>query len=227
MATATVRGNRQIPIRWPSREHVVARGRREAPIRRRRRSWPRPQPGRQPPTPRRRRATAGGTTARRDAGVAGRTAARLGRADGRVKAHPRSRAVRPRDREPPLAILLQAAPQQAANRGRRVAAARPVRLALEHAASVSDTSSPSNARRREHFVEHAAERPDVGALVDRLAARLLRRHVGGRAEDHARLRHRGVVIVGDLDIAGDAPARAPSPSRDRSRAPSRCRPAAP
>ena len=37
----------------------------------------------------------------------------------------------------------------------------------------------------QHFEQHAAERPDVGALVDRLAARLLGTHVGGGAEDHA------------------------------------------
>ena len=43
-------------------------------------------------------------------------------------------------------------------------------LALERAAA------------REHLVEHRAEREDVGARVDGLAARLLRRHVGGRAE---------------------------------------------
>ena len=37
----------------------------------------------------------------------------------------------------------------------------------QHAASVSVTSSPSNARcARQHLVEHDAERPDVGALVD-------------------------------------------------------------
>ena len=41
----------------------------------------------------------------------------------------------------------------------------------------------------QHLVEHHAKRPDVRALVDRLPARLLRRHVGGRAENHARLRH--------------------------------------
>ena len=35
----------------------------------------------------------------------------------------------------------------------------------------------------EHLVEQDAEGPDVGALVDRLAARLLRAHVGGGAED--------------------------------------------
>ena len=34
----------------------------------------------------------------------------------------------------------------------------------------------------EHLVEHAAEREDVGAVSDRLAAHLLRRHVADRAE---------------------------------------------
>ena len=58
------------------------------------------------------------------------------------------------------------------------------------AAIVSDTSSPGNARRaREHLVEHAAERPDVAALVHGLPARLLRTHVRGRAENDAHLRH--------------------------------------
>ena len=41
---------------------------------------------------------------------------------------------------------------------------------------------------REHLVEHGAEREDVGALVRGLAAHLLGRHVGERAEDRARLR---------------------------------------
>ncbi len=40
----------------------------------------------------------------------------------------------------------------------------------------------------EHLVEDDAERPDVGALVDRAAARLLGRHVGRGAEDDAELR---------------------------------------
>jgi hypothetical protein len=40
----------------------------------------------------------------------------------------------------------------------------------------------------EHFVEHDAESPDVDALVDNFAARLLRRHIGGGAEDDAHAR---------------------------------------
>jgi len=43
----------------------------------------------------------------------------------------------------------------------------------------------------DHLVEHDAERPDVGPLVDRLALGLFRRHVGRRAEDHAHLGHGG------------------------------------
>ena len=40
----------------------------------------------------------------------------------------------------------------------------------------------------QHFVQHTAECPDVGALVDRLPSRLLRTHVGRRAEDGPFLR---------------------------------------
>jgi hypothetical protein len=42
----------------------------------------------------------------------------------------------------------------------------------------------------EHFVEHAAERPDVGATIDVPSFGLLRRHVGSRAENDAGGRHR-------------------------------------
>ncbi len=58
-------------------------------------------------------------------------------------------------------------------------------------ASVSVTSSPPNARAPvEHLEQHAAEGPDVGALVDRLASRLLGGHVGGGAENRAGHGHR-------------------------------------
>ena len=53
-------------------------------------------------------------------------------------------------------------------------------------AIVSETVSPGNGDAPgQHLVEHAAERPDVGALVDRLATRLLGAHVGGGADDSA------------------------------------------
>ena len=47
----------------------------------------------------------------------------------------------------------------------------------------------------DHFVEHQADAPDVGAVIDRLAARLLRRHVGDGSHHDAlpRAGHRGHV----------------------------------
>ena len=59
--------------------------------------------------------------------------------------------------------------------------------------------SPANAGAPgQHLVEHAAERPDVGALVDGLPARLLGAHVRRRAENDARLRSSpAIVIVGE------------------------------
>ena len=62
------------------------------------------------------------------------------------------------------AILLEATPQQRANRRRRVggSASQSARCVITNA-SVSDTSSPlERAPAGEHLVEHAAERPDVG-----------------------------------------------------------------
>ena len=83
----------------------------------------------------------------------------------------------------------------------------------------------------QHLVEHAAERPDVGALVDRLALGLLRRHVGRGAEDHPAHRHRRrrdgrrvrqVRRPAVADRRPPAPApwpgRNPAPSRRRRRA---------
>lgn len=82
----------------------------------------------------------------------------------------------------------------------------------------------------EHFVEHTAKRPNIGALIDGFALGLLGRHVGGGAQDHAGLgghagegggirnvRRGGMVVerlgeseiehldhaaVGDLDVGG-------------------------
>jgi hypothetical protein len=56
---------------------------------------------------------------------------------------------------------------------------------------VRDALAVEEARARQHLVHHHAERPDVRALVDQPSGRLLGTHVGGRAHDHARLRHRG------------------------------------
>ena len=75
------------------------------------------------------------------------------------------------------------------------------------AASMSETSRPRTRGAGQHLVEHAAERPDVGAPVDRFAARLLGAHVGGRAEDHAGRSPAGHVMVGDIRQASRRPAR--------------------
>src|SRR5262245_55102892 len=77
--------------------------------------------------------------------------------------------------------------------------ARPVRLALEHAGEdVAHRLAVEGELSSEALVEDAAEGPHVDALVDRLAAGLLGRHVRRRAEqaallgrDDAVLRHRG------------------------------------
>ena len=50
----------------------------------------------------------------------------------------------------------------------------------------------------EHLVEDDAEREDVGAMIDRLRADLLGRHVGRRAEHHAGL---GLVRVAGRELA--------------------------
>ena len=61
----------------------------------------------------------------------------------------------------------------------------PVRLAFENRGDrVRDRLAGKCAAARQHLVQHAPERPDVGPLVDRLAARLLRAHVGRGPENH-------------------------------------------
>ena len=100
--------------------------------------------------------------------------------------------------------------------------ARPVDLVLEHVGEhVGDQLAGEEPGAGEHLEQHDAERPDVGTPVDRLAARLLGRHVGGGAEDHADLgrggQRRRVRRVGDC--AWSRPVRGRAPSRDRSRAP--------
>jgi hypothetical protein len=67
----------------------------------------------------------------------------------------------------------------------------PVRVVAQHGGNrVADVVALKDARRGQHFEEHAAERPDVGAFVDRLPACLFRRHVRGCAENDTGLRHR-------------------------------------
>ena len=46
-------------------------------------------------------------------------------------------------------------------------------------------------RSRRHLIEHKTQRPEVGAVIDHLAASLFGRHVCRRPEDHAALRRGG------------------------------------
>jgi hypothetical protein len=55
--------------------------------------------------------------------------------------------------------------------------------------SPARSSRSSRGAAREQLKQEAAEGPDVGAAVDRAAARLLGRHVGRRAENHADSSH--------------------------------------
>ncbi len=90
----------------------------------------------------------------------------------------------------PPRILVEQANEQTAKRlrcpGRQ---RRPVRLVLHHRRQCRyNIVTGKCAAAREHFVEHAPERPKVGALVDSPTSGLFRRHVGRSAENDARAR---------------------------------------
>jgi len=87
--------------------------------------------------------------------------------------------------EAALRILLEAAAQQPAHgRRRRRRQRAPVGFALDDGRErIGGRGAGERAAAREHLVEHASERPDVGPLVDRLSARLLGAHVGGSPDD--------------------------------------------
>ena len=84
-------------------------------------------------------------------------------------------------------VFLEAALQQAANCGRRARGkSRPVGLATQDTRNgVGNRVAAERAATGEHLVEHRAECPDVGALVDRASSRLLGAHVCRRSEHHA------------------------------------------
>jgi hypothetical protein len=94
--------------------------------------------------------------------------------------------------QPPFRVALEAAREQRHDRYRcRGRQRRPVRCAREHGSQgVADRLAAEERAARQHLVEHAPERPDVGALVHGAAARLFGRHVRGGAEDHPVRRHR-------------------------------------
>ena len=98
-----------------------------------------------------------------------------------------------------LRILGEASFEQPSHTGRSGAwQHRPHRLPLENAGDHVGTGLAAKRRASgQHLVEHAPKRPDVGPLVDRSPARLLRAHVPRGAENRARERtaaHRQSLI---------------------------------
>ena len=88
------------------------------------------------------------------------------------------------------------------------------------AAIVSESVAPPNADPAgQHLVQHAAERPDICALVHGLAARLLRAHIRGGSENDplARVAQHGGRLrqVGRRRRSPLWPDRSPAPSRRR------------
>ena len=75
--------------------------------------------------------------------------------------------------------------------------------------------APERARAAEHFVEHAAECKNVGAMIRRFAAHLLGRHVGRRAQHHSRLGGVDDGVSVDTDGCGFTPHPVPLPSEGR------------
>ena len=86
-------------------------------------------------------------------------------------------------------------------RGVSAGSAVPVGLALEDCGqrSCRDRLAARTPAAGQHLEQHAAERPDVRALVDGQPARLFGTHVGGGAEDDALARAAAPSIVGDCE----------------------------
>src|SRR5271156_2731213 len=84
-------------------------------------------------------------------------------------------------------LFLQAAFKEVANRLRRFVRERiPIGLgAKDGSQRVGYGVASEGFLRRKHFVENAAERPDVRALIERLTFGLLRTHVSSSAENCA------------------------------------------
>ena len=159
---------RHRPAAAPAAGASTARRRRQPTPRRRARASPTgPRRRREPPRPRRR------------SRPPPRRATPLRRGRARASPMSRSRCFASRSRQRPSSVTHG---ERASSAGSAVQSGS----VFSTAASTSLTVSPSKSRRpRQHLEEHDAEGPDVGALVDRLAARLLGRHVGRGAEDQA------------------------------------------
>ena len=89
--------------------------------------------------------------------------------------------------EPGLGVALEAALEQPAEarRGRGGKRSPGDRLLDHRGQDVRDRLAVEEPAAGQHLEQHDAEGPDVGALVDGLAPRLLGGHVGGGAEDQA------------------------------------------
>ena len=89
----------------------------------------------------------------------------------------------------PFEAAVQHAPEGAGSRRRQL---RQIDVAVEHAGQhVRRRLALEQALADQHLVEQDAERPQVGADVDGRARRLLGRHVGRGAHDHAQAGGRG------------------------------------
>src|SRR6185369_17210629 len=86
-----------------------------------------------------------------------------------------------------LRLLLETSAQQCSHRSWRMWWKRvPVGLrAQDPRYDVGNVLTAKRTLSAQHFVQHAAKRPDIGAFVDRLPACLFRRHIRHRAEQHA------------------------------------------
>ena len=129
-------------------------------------------------------------------------------------------------------VLLQAVPDDAVERRRHVGAGAPAELGRilpqDRRHRLGRRVAPERAPAGEHLVEHGAEREQVRARVDRLAAHLLRRHVADRAEHDAGVGDRRRTVSVAPSLARGQPSAAPGRSRESSRArprAGRCSPA--
>ena len=189
------------PGRGPARGSSAPRSRRSAGRRaRERRAGPRP-----PTAPRRRRRACGAREARAGARASrrpprpsaiARAAAASGQgergvpvADGASTAPGLARAIRasPMSRSRALGSRSRQRSSSAAEarRGRWRGAHPGDRLLDDRGQDVRDRLAVEEPAAGQHLEQHDAEGPDVGALVDGLAPRLLGRHVGGGPEDQA------------------------------------------
>jgi len=100
----------------------------------------------------------------------------------------------------PLRIFLQASLDERPHGGRcRLRQCAPHGLSLDDSGNrVRQRAAGERGSAGKHLVEQATERPDVGALVDKAAARLLGAHVGGGAKQYSLTRTAGVEHRGRI-----------------------------